>query len=213
MAAPPPGIPLQPPGQPAAQVNPFVDTIQRALHEYRAIAVSHAVSADKRARMLSLIGQIQVLMNGNFNLAPVRAAIDARMDDLMALSPTGIRPGMTSIPNQGDVRPRQPYWEMVKVGHLYHARVPGQPQGVPANGHYVFTILTARPWEVRLGQRIDGGHTAISRGADVYYAGEILFQNGYLIRWNDESGHYHPPANLHPQVRTLLPPGLFQQAH
>ncbi|WP_050465652.1 hypothetical protein [Herbaspirillum autotrophicum] len=58
------------------------------------------------------------------------------------------------------------------------------------------------------------GHTSITAGKDVLYAGEMLFSNGQLVQWNNESGHYKPPAelrhtNLGPALQRLLPEHLF----
>jgi hypothetical protein len=73
-------------------------------------------------------------------------------------------------------------------------------------------VLTSCPWEVRLGERASGGHTAITRGGDVYFAGEIHFEKGLLKKWNNDSGHYRPHTALHQQVKTLLPLSLYKQA-
>lgn len=48
----------------------------------------------------------------------------------------------------------------------------------------------------------------------VYFAGKLLFENRYLKRWTNGSGHYQPEAalartNLLPHVSLMLPYNLF----
>ncbi|WP_336845101.1 hypothetical protein [Providencia rettgeri] len=48
----------------------------------------------------------------------------------------------------------------------------------------------------------------------VHFAGELQFEKGYLKRWTNGSGHYHPEAalartNLLPHVSLMLPYNLF----
>lgn len=62
--------------------------------------------------------------------------------------------------------------------------------------------------------KIDG-HTSLSSGEDVLFAGELFFNNGKLEFWSNTSGHYKPPAelrhiNLSPYVQELLPEVLFK---
>lgn len=130
----------------------------------------------------------------------------------MSLSPVPARPGFTKIVNTDNVRPRQGYQVLVRTGNLYSLKGPQtQSPVVRANGTYVFTVLMSAPWEVRIGERIQGGHTAISRGADVYFAGEITFQNGNLEEWNNSSGHYLPDAKFSAQIGNILPIAKFKK--
>ena len=192
--------------------DPFFRTMEQALTEYSAIAQSHATEPKKKARMVQLLGQVQALMgSGKAKQPPVKAKIDELMSDLMALSPVSARPGMKPIPNIDDVRTRKAHWELVRIGNAYHIRVPGQQQTTLANGSYVFAIPTSCPWEVRVGERATGGHTAITRGADVYFAGEIAIENGAIKEWNNDSGHYRPDTVLHPQARNLLPLNAYKR--
>ncbi|MEO6936655.1 MAG: LysM peptidoglycan-binding domain-containing protein [Collimonas sp.] len=53
------------------------------------------------------------------------------------------------------------------------------------------------------------GHLSLSKGADVDYAGSIQFsQKGGLKWWDNNSGHYQPPATNSPIVN--LPNNLFK---
>ncbi|UWE18232.1 hemagglutinin repeat-containing protein [Herbaspirillum huttiense] len=53
------------------------------------------------------------------------------------------------------------------------------------------------------------GHLSLSKGADVDYAGTIQFsQSGKIKFWDNDSGHYQPPAKGAAVVK--LPPNLFK---
>jgi hypothetical protein len=77
-----------------------------------------------------------------------------------------------------------------------------------ANGLYDFAIAWARPREIRLCRPINykegiygGGHTALTHGGPVMYAGEIFFQDGEVIYWNNNSGHYEPKGKAQEEKR------------
>ncbi|HBA9837911.1 TPA: hypothetical protein J1487_004916 [Escherichia coli] len=89
------------------------------------------------------------------------------------------------------------------------------------HGVYIFVIRTWEPGKVYCAPigKI-GGHTSMTRDKSlnvgrVFFAGELLFQNGGLICWNNGSGHYRPEAvlaqkNLLPFVSLILPKHLFK---
>ena len=189
-----------------------LDVVQNAISEYRGIATSHAVEPTRKAQMLSIISTLEALARGAVSQplqsyeTRVRPVIHDRLNDLMSLSPVPARPGKVVILNRDDIRRRADYWILAcnRTNKYRLAREDGSDER-EAEGGYVFTILVSRPWEVRIGTRMAGGHTAISRGADVYFAGEINFVNGDLDFWNNDSGHYRPDSNLSPQVKHLLP--------
>lgn len=61
-----------------------------------------------------------------------------------------------------------------------------------------------------------GGHTSLSGGEDVLFAGELYFQNASLIKWSNASGHYLPDSglrhvNLTPYLKLLLPESKFEE--
>ncbi|ECE0486494.1 RHS repeat-associated core domain-containing protein [Salmonella enterica subsp. enterica] len=94
------------------------------------------------------------------------------------------------------------------------------------DGTYLFVNRVDEPGIVRMAEleTIDG-HTSMTQLADsvalgcyqpvdVYYAGEIVFDHGKLIRWTNGSGHYRPDEELSscnpiPWVRRLLPASKF----
>ncbi len=200
---------LDPFGHPT---DAFFRTMEEALSEYKAIAQSHAVDATKRARMIQLINNTEILMrSGKAEEPAVRRKVNEFMDDLMAISPVAARPDMEKIRNVEDIRPRRKYWELVRISNAYHVREEGQNQTKVANGAFVFAVPASRPWEVLLGERATGGHTAITRGGDVYFAGEIIIDNGTIKEWNNDSGHYRPHTALHPQVKNLLPLAAYKK--
>lgn len=82
-----------------------------------------------------------------------------------------------------------------------------------ATGLYSFVRLGGRFYVCKANLRTDGiGHIELSRGKPVDYAGEIRFagrkKRGRLRYWNNDSGHYKPPANDAHEAN--LPLDLFQ---
>lgn len=90
------------------------------------------------------------------------------------------------------------------------------------DGIYIFVIRSWEPGKVYCAP-IDsvGGHTSMTRYTplvigSVHFAGELQFENGYLTRWTNGSGHYQPEAvlvktNLLPHVSLMLPETLFTE--
>lgn len=108
-------------------------------------------------------------------------------------------------------------------GSYYIEDLSGLKLSIP-DGLYLFAITTDEPTTVYCGapfgsadaNRNSGiqGHTSITKRAAVYFAGELHFRHGSLIRWTNGSGHYLPAAslrssNLLPPVRLMLPENLF----
>lgn len=192
--------------------EPFLVAVDDALAHYQDVANGHAVTVIQRGKMTSLVNMIGALISSPKALDPMpKAKTNELLDDLMQISPTETRPGMRRIHNIGDIRPRKSYGVLTLVGLQYHLKDPANDALTLANGHYVFAVVTSRPWEVRVGERVDGGHTAITRGASVYFAGEMSFDNGGMLSWNNDSGHYHPLSALHGQVVQLLPQNRYVQ--
>ncbi|MCX7043051.1 MAG: hypothetical protein NT117_10395 [Gammaproteobacteria bacterium] len=174
---------------------------------------------------------MEVLMNGQTKIShdnveqhrKIFNSINERLDDVMQLYGAPPRPDMERIRNVDDLRPRMPH-QTLGMGQdgLYRLAEPdGHGEPKVANGGYVFVVPVTNPSEIWIGARANGGHTAISRGADVYFAGEIEFDQGRLVRWDNNSGHYRPEARLHNQLgnsaigtlETLLPRDRFEPKH
>ena len=45
-----------------------------------------------------------------------------------------------------------------------------------------------------MAKRSQAGHTGLTAGQDVRYAGQMNFSNGKFKSWNNASGHYLPDA-------------------
>lgn len=193
--------------------DPFLRAVDDALLNFQREANGHAVTHIQRQAMISKINMVGALISSpNALNPPVVAKTRELVDDLLQLSPPGTRAGMRQLPNLDDIRPRKPYTELISAGGMFRLRTPGAQDSVVANGPFVFVIMAAEPWVVRIGERATGGHTAISRGGNVYFAGEIEFNNGALQRWTNDSGHYAPDTALHQQVTYLLPANRYVQA-
>ncbi|EQA1624983.1 hypothetical protein V5K00_RS23205 [Enterobacter asburiae] len=96
------------------------------------------------------------------------------------------------------------------------------------NGRFIFVIPSFSPGKVYCGVpngyrtfasefiKPIQGHTSICKKQNVYFAGEILFKNGELLEWSNNSGHYMPEAklvfsNLIPAVKLMLPMSKFRE--
>jgi hypothetical protein len=51
---------------------------------------------------------------------------------------------------------------------------------------------------------MDGGHTSLSGGKPVKYAGTMEFSNGKLVNWSNGSGHYLPNASQALEISKIL---------
>jgi len=81
-------------------------------------------------------------------------------------------------------------------------------------GTYNFAILADEPKQVYImeSSRTNAilGHSSITLGKDVSYAGTVDFEDdGTLMFWNNDSGHYQPSKtdhrkNIHPELRRIL---------
>ena len=49
-----------------------------------------------------------------------------------------------------------------------------------------------------------GGHTSLSGGKPVKYAGTMEFSNGKLINWGNGSRHYEPSANQASEISEIF---------
>jgi RHS repeat-associated protein len=80
---------------------------------------------------------------------------------------------------------------------------------VTPHGSYNYVVMGGR---LIIG-RGPGGHSALSYGMDVDFAGRIRFGHGnnagVLRRWDNDSGHFKPSADLSNQAP--LPPDLFHK--
>jgi hypothetical protein len=111
--------------------------------------------------------------------------------------------------------------------YRFVAAHPGVRDVPRAHGKFVFVILRDDPGRIYCGS-VNGfgesgpaarflveGHTSISGGADILYAGELNFKMGSLVSWSNESGHYQPSAelrnvNIIPWLRRMLPEHKFR---
>lgn len=79
----------------------------------------------------------------------------------------------------------------------------------PNDGSYIFVVPVGRPSLVLIAPLgFEYGHTSLTRGRPVYFAGEISFQNGNIEYWNNESGHYKPSNDalrFLPELYEILP--------
>jgi hypothetical protein len=113
--------------------------------------------------------------------------------------------------------------------YFFTAALPGC-MAPPPNGKFIFAILfrdpsrmyCGIPFQLARGDEYAGvgndggivGHSSLTGGKDVLYAGEILLEHGRLVEWTNGSGHYKPLASLRslnflPMIRRMLPASLF----
>lgn len=109
-------------------------------------------------------------------------------------------------------------------GNYYLKNITDDAQTIVPDGMYLFAITIDEPTSIFCGAPSGTagahrhasieGHTSLTMRSPVYYAGEIYFWNGNLIKWTNGSGHYRPPGrlssnNILPPVRLMLPERLF----
>lgn len=90
-----------------------------------------------------------------------------------------------------------------------------EPVDTAPHGSYIFVNRIDEPHVVRVARDDILGHTSLTRDADkdsplpVYFAGQIRFDRGEMVRFGNGSGHYQPTSDslyeLSPLVRRLLP--------
>jgi len=122
-------------------------------------------------------------------------------------------------------------FQLERVACNVYYLIPQAPQTQPVpvpHGRFLFVVLSLDPGrvycavapgnDVMRARRRDlaiRGHTSLTRGADVFFAGELVFLHGELLYWSNDSGHYRPPANarhfnLVGAVQRLLPESKFR---
>ena len=197
--------------------NQFEKAVREVLESFDELCESHAISKDKKERITSLTGFIKALLRGDVNKPLIQQKINELIDDIFALTPVTIRTSIDGklkvLPNLGDIRKRIDAHELLCLDGIYRLKNLQSGEIQIANGPFVFVVPVATPYRILVGQRIHGGHTAISRGSDVYYAGEMTFVKGQLKEWKNESGHYLTSGGLQTQIRNLLPLDKFHQVH
>jgi hypothetical protein len=147
----------------------------------------------------------------------LRPLIDKHLEQLIELSNVGtpaLRPGLEPIENKGVLqRGIGPIAQLEMGRDGSYSLVGANGQRVEANGDFAFAITASNPTQIRVGSREQGGHMALTGGGDVYFAGELHFNNGKLVAWDNGSGHYMPTNEQRKQVsetaiaslETLLP--------
>ncbi|WP_210245231.1 hypothetical protein [Martelella alba] len=154
------------------------------------------------------------------------------MRGLLDLQIKAINSAKTCVPMslQEEARPDQ-IARLRKDGSQYRLdyNKDGKTKTLSAEGAYIFAIKASAPNEILIGrthipharQALEAdlqiaGHTSITKGEDVLFAGEILFCNGVLDWWTNRSGHYRPMTStvtdsLLPHVQRLLPQGGYKE--
>ena len=132
-------------------------------------------------------------------------------------------------PEMDFVPPKRLLFELCRSGETYYLKrtFDGKIFHVRSGKVFVFVVLASRPTQVfcvpafnkstaeevnvrNFPLEFELGHTSITRTSPVFYAGELVLENGSLFAWDNESGHYKPPCYTHeinflPPVKQLLP--------
>lgn len=112
--------------------------------------------------------------------------------DIYALIPNIPLSGTKLLINKGNIsNTKFPYLKLILDNGKIKIIRNGQEID-KENKHYCF-IITSHG-NIYLNERVNGGHIILSRGGDVYFAGEISFDsNGKVKEWTNSSGHYRTP--------------------
>ncbi|MBS1205190.1 MAG: hypothetical protein H6R25_2089 [Proteobacteria bacterium] len=189
-----------------SDIDIYISEIENSLEKYEKLSLSHAVTQNSKSRVFSCISKIKsLLVIYKAQGTPViRGRINEIMDDLSLMEPLSSRDGMTPLQNREDIRVRQEFIQLIYCDKKHYILKRNGDMNI-ADGEYCFIVPVSAPWEVWMSTRAKGGHTSVSRGCDVYFAGELFVSNGNLVFWNNNSGHYRTPANLSRQVPNILP--------
>lgn len=148
----------------------------------------------------------------------IRAKIQSFIDVIVRMVPQPPAYNVRILANQDVVVPNNgsPEGKLIHKGSDWFI-VGKDGQEHLANGHYCF-VVPVQTGEVLVGTRANGGHTMLSRGGDVYYAGELKLTNGQLDFWENESGHYRTTEDQKDIIAQIglgnvLPLGKFRKAH
>jgi hypothetical protein len=191
----------------------FADAVDAKLEKYRQLAstTDDPIAAEKIKDSLRFVPALLAgYKKDQGNKELLRDKISLYIQGAKAWKPTQTVGEV--ITNKDDVR-RAVAWQELRLDGVRYMVGPSgkgvtRPRGVAeeeANGGYCFVVLVAKPRRILLAARATGGHTTISHGAGVLYAGELFFDNGALTNWNNDSGHYRPDELLKRQVEHLLP--------
>jgi|GEM_PF-2383863 len=150
---------------------------------------------DKIIRQIKDAKNYANMLRPKANLTHVKAKMDFFIDRIVRQVPTIPDAGTKILGNIGDLRKDDEtqggtHKLIVESGQYFMVNRNGVP--TPANGPFVF-VVPVDTKEVLLGKRSDGGHTVISHGGDVYFAGQMELKAGVLEYWNNDSGHYRSP--------------------
>ncbi|MCD4531410.1 MULTISPECIES: RHS repeat domain-containing protein [Pseudomonas] len=187
-------------------------------------------SGPSRVSVIPALQSRQLLVSDlNTKVAQSQQLSDAHLSNLnsifksrLAMTPLKVVNPMEQI----EARPNQVLELQRDSTDNYHF-LPTTPETkeVPApHGSFIYVILADDPGRIYSAASLGSttteeqfrvhGHTSISRREDVLYAGHIILDQGKLESWNNGSGHYTPPYDLHqtnliPAVQLLLPSNLF----
>lgn len=123
---------------------------------------------------------------------------------------------------ESDLQTHIPFTEMTIFNKINEdtyqdAKLNGRDKKL-ADGLYIFIVPYGYP-NIILAKNISSGavggvgHTSLSKGKRVHFAGEATFVNGILVSWSNGSGHYKVPAsaiNHLPQLLNNFPKSKFE---
>lgn len=155
------------------------------------------------------------------------------LKDVVAPQPGGIPPlAQLLTPGQPHVqslaKPEQ-LFGLVQLSDGNYGFEAVKPSAIPCpkpHGAFLFVIAPGQPDRVVCGvppqarQALENpllaveGHTSFGGCQPLLYAGSLLLDQGKLVRWDNSSGHYKPPAahrflNLTGHAQQLLPEKHF----
>lgn len=161
----------------------------------------------------------------NTTVAQSHSLSDAQLNNLKLLNRLGITPlKLRNFGEQTAAKPSQ-ISELRRDSEGKYYFVPTEGTTTPKpHGVFLFVIEANEPYRILAAPPYGSetaeeqfkvqGHTSISLGEDVLYAGYVNLKNRILEKWSNGSGHYLPPASLHqtnllPELQSLLPSSLF----
>ena len=110
----------------------------------------------------------------------------------------------TLYENRGKLQ--EPYSGPRQKPALIDGKYKDAKTGYTIKGKYTYVIDAEGNLQMAKMSKLgmDGGHTSLSGGKPVKYAGTMEFSNGKLINWGNGSGHYRPSASQAPEISGIL---------
>lgn len=213
-------------------INPFLGKVDSSKKGFNTV-VSYIVSALDKLKESGYSKYCDEFLIGRFLAKKSELLIEFRKESYLQSSVWRIPP-RSDCPQEKPAHPDQIFDFKKNDKDEYELVRKSNSESCELNGVFTYVILADEPDHVYCGvgngqqnskeelskyrhsnRDYVEGHSSLTQGKDVLFAGEFLFEGGQLKLWTNGSGHYLPVAelrltNLTEVVRRILPEDLFR---